>query len=90
MIGLALAADLSVDVVRSAVESLADARIVARSTDFVRDGVAMAGRLHRHHPRISEKREPPTLRVGAAPLLKPAVALTVSQCVGRQAVDFGQ
>jgi hypothetical protein len=42
MIGLALAADLSVDVVRSAVESLADARIVARSTDFVRDGRAAA------------------------------------------------
>ena len=36
MIGLALAADLSVDVGRSAVESLADARIVARSTDLAR------------------------------------------------------
>jgi hypothetical protein len=42
MIGLALVADLSVDVVRSAVESLADARIVARSNDFVRDGRAAA------------------------------------------------
>jgi len=36
MIGLALVADLSVDVVRSAVESLADARIVARSMNLAR------------------------------------------------------